>query len=252
MRGRACDHVVMLPGLEHVFLDLGIAEELEGPTRHVEHVAEGDGRGVRKLRVPARERSVERDRARYQYSNTNYLLLGRILEKVTGESYARLLRREILDPVGLTSTFLSGYEATIGPVRPGHTRDTSGNFAATKFADDTLMWAAGSLVSSANDMARWFDALFSGAVVSSDTLTLMVTQRTLKNGSKSPYGLGFEITMTSAGPLYSKGGGGECCGIAAQVAYLPSQSSIVAVIANTGNVPLADVNGAIWRTVLGP
>lgn len=101
----------------------------------------------------------------YQYSNTNYLLVGRIIEKVTGDSYDHLLRTEILNRVDLPNTFLSGYETGSGAPRPGHTGDPAGNFAPMEY------------------------------VVSPASLALMVSSPTLKDGTKSSYGLGgIEIT----------------------------------------------------------
>jgi D-alanyl-D-alanine carboxypeptidase len=93
-----------------------------------------------------------------RYSNTNYIALGLVIEKVTGHSYAQELEQRILEPLGLDHTELP-HAAPAGPRRRGY--------------NPNVPWAAGAIVSSAHDPSRFHSALLSGRILSSATLATM-------------------------------------------------------------------------------
>ncbi len=128
----------------------------------------------------------------FGYSNTNYIVLGVLIEEVTGQLYHEVVRNGILAPLDLTQTYLAGFETgsepfvaytgLMGPVR------------ATDFdytSNVTMAWAAGAMVSSATDLHTLFTALFDGLLVSEE-LTAQMTDNLL-------YGLGLELFEWSDG-----------------------------------------------------
>ncbi len=111
----------------------------------------------------------------WRYSNTGYVYLGQLLERVTGSPWATLVRERLLDPLGLDHTFVQGDESSPGPLARGHkvtgpltaTVKTTlgGNDPLTPFTSVvTAAGAAGAVASTAEDTARWAAALYSGKV----------------------------------------------------------------------------------------
>jgi D-alanyl-D-alanine carboxypeptidase len=160
---------------------------------------------------------------RYSYSNTNYLVLGLIAEKVTGEGLADLVQRRIVQPLHLRDTYLvtgtdlrhdptlaHGYEpdaARLAPLLPPGTPAGTA-FVGPRRPDDyvdttdvnlSAEWAAGGMVSSAEDWARFDTALMSGRLLPPAELAQMRT--TVSEGPSTPnrYGLGLEQVVTPCG-----------------------------------------------------
>jgi D-alanyl-D-alanine carboxypeptidase len=99
----------------------------------------------------------------WQYSNTNYIALGLIIERVTRQSFAQALEQRILRPLGLRHTQL----ATSRTLADLHDQGENPN----------LTWAAGGIVSTAPDLVRFFSALLSGRILSRSSLMQMKTTR---------------------------------------------------------------------------
>jgi CubicO group peptidase (beta-lactamase class C family) len=119
------------------------------------------------------------------YSNTNTVLLGRIVELVTGNPLHAELRSRVYEPLGLEDTFLAGAEEIPGGFGPGYTTEYAPFFGATeptmalneRYATvlATLPWASGALVSTAPEVVRFERALFGGELLEEATLAEMLT-----------------------------------------------------------------------------
>jgi D-alanyl-D-alanine carboxypeptidase len=199
--------------------------------------------------------------AKAEYVNTNYLLLGRIIEHVTGRTYARVLRDELLDPLNLRDTFLVGDDTVQLPYVQGTKHTLLGNFEdATTAWHDSLTWSAGGLVSSASDQLTWFTALFDGRTLSEQAMHVLVDRETLADGSLAPTGHGVMVTDSAAGPYYWHDGGGSGIGLLgttafgfhAHVGLLRDHELVLSVLANTGTSDVNKVRDAAMRyLVLG-
>ena len=125
----------------------------------------------------------------FEYSNSGYVLLGWIAERVTGLSYAEALRTYVLDPLELLDT---GYDGSLRPLEGhavGHTRNLVG-YRPARLIDPSVPYAAGMLYSTAEDLARWATRLFvdGGLFRDPETLARMTTPG-LEAGSYG-YGVG--------------------------------------------------------------
>ena len=121
--------------------------------------------------------------ARFQYSNTNYLVLGLLIEEVTGRAAAEEVRSRILDPLEMTDTYLSGYEPGPPPFESYTT--LYGTKQPTDFDYSSIVSGApmaGAMVSSARDLHRLFTALVAGELISAESFAEMT--------SGDRYGLG--------------------------------------------------------------
>jgi D-alanyl-D-alanine carboxypeptidase len=125
------------------------------------------------------------------YSNTNYIALGLIIEKATGESYAHELEQRILDPLELDRTELA-------TTRLLPDLDDDGE-------NPNLPWAAGSIVSTTHDLSRFFSALLSGEIVSEASLAEM--KRPASGGGGMGAGLGIFPSDQPCGRHWGHAGG---------------------------------------------
>jgi D-alanyl-D-alanine carboxypeptidase len=130
----------------------------------------------------------------WAYSNTNYILLGLLIEAATGSPYAAELKARVLAPLALTRTFAPGDEVTL-PEPHAH-----GYFPADpELVDITDLnasqaWAAGELVSTADDLNRFYAGLLSGALLGRAELKQMLTIT-----DNEHYGLGIERVLLPSG-----------------------------------------------------
>lgn len=138
----------------------------------------------------------------WQYSNTNYVLAGMVIEKVTGRPYAREIERRIVGPLGLRDTSLPGTSARIpGP----HGRAYSTLFRTGAEAreydvtalDPSLAGASGEMIASTGDLVRFMRALLTGDVLPRRQLAEMKTTVRADGGSR--YGLGLTKLKLSCG-----------------------------------------------------
>lgn len=140
----------------------------------------------------------------FSYSNTNYTLLGMIVERASGTSLAKAIRARVLQPLGLRRTFLDGEEALPEPLVPGV--DARGK-DQTNAEDPSNPWAAGAMVASVGDVARFHQALFGGAFLPREAReTLTVSPVPTGDGHRS-YGLGVFVLDS-----YATGGHGAGLG----------------------------------------
>jgi D-alanyl-D-alanine carboxypeptidase len=167
--------------------------------------------------------------SRYSYSNTGYLLLGRIAEIAGREPFAAALERRLITPLGLRHTryeparggpgMAEGYTPLgLGPVEPAVSEGTG------------WIGAAGGLWSTPTDLLAWDLALMSGQVLSPASFAIMSTPRTLSDGRTSGYGCGQSIR--DRGPVLVLQHGGAVSGFNARNAFIPSSRSGVVVMAN--------------------
>ncbi|MDJ0840138.1 MAG: serine hydrolase domain-containing protein [Acidobacteriota bacterium] len=166
----------------------------------------------------------------WSYSNTNYILLGMIIESVTGDQYVNQLRRRILVPLGLRRTYLAGSE----PVPPDRARayynDGSGELLdVTEALDMSWLWAAGALISIPEDLMVFARALFEGELLQADSLQAMLTT-TSPITPFSRYGLGVIINEVDGLELYGHDGG--TFGGSAYFAYIPQLDTALATQLN--------------------
>ncbi|MFH8518435.1 serine hydrolase domain-containing protein [Streptomyces gelaticus] len=149
----------------------------------------------------------------WKYSNTNYVLAGLIVEKVTGHPLAREMDRRIIKRIGLHHTYFpSPGDATIREAHPkGYYRDSAdAPLVDVTEIDPSWGWAAGQLVSTDSDLNRFFTALLSGGLLKDAQLTQMRTGTEPADATFGPgarYGLGLVSKPLPCGGLYWGHGG---------------------------------------------
>jgi D-alanyl-D-alanine carboxypeptidase len=175
----------------------------------------------------------------WQYSDTNYIVLGMIVEKITGTPYYTLIRRRILEPLKLRNTIPSDRRTLPGVVQgyAGPNNEFGGRDAMWEngkmIVNPQMEWAGGGFASTADDLARWAKTLYgTNTVLKDDIRTQLVTGVPAQGlGRNATYGLGAIIVPTDLGPSY--GHSGFFPGYLTEVRYYPEYDFAISIIFNT-------------------
>jgi CubicO group peptidase (beta-lactamase class C family) len=121
------------------------------------------------------------------YSNSNYALLGAVIEKVSGESWAAFMKTEIFDKIGMADTAADDARDVVPARASGYSLSGGdpGKFRNAAFTDMSVPYAAGALRSTVEDMARWNAALFGGKLLKPESLKEMLAPGRLRNGAET-------------------------------------------------------------------
>ena len=166
---------------------------------------------------------------RFAYNNSGYVLLGAIIESVSGMSYEVFIQQRIFEPLGMKSSYY-GNHARIVPRRVSGYGGAPGEYENAPYLSMTQPYAAGSLLSTVEDMQRWNTALFGGKVVSEASLKKMITPYELTDGNSTGYGYGLGVADVRGNLSITHGGGIH--GFSTSGLYLPERQIYVAVLSN--------------------
>jgi len=176
---------------------------------------------------------------RYEYSNTNYHLLGQLIEKASGQSYGAYLASRQFQAAGMTATRQSEPPALVPNQAVGYDWNGKARLPNVIFLPARLDTGDSGLVSTASDLAKWTTALASGRLVSDATLKQMITPGTLADGTPAAYGLGLVVTRYKGQTLV--GHSGAVPGYSSSIFYFPDSKLAVILLCNLYNgTPLTD------------
>jgi CubicO group peptidase (beta-lactamase class C family) len=183
---------------------------------------------------------------RFAYSNSGYILLGYIIEKVTGKSYEQVLQENIFSPLNMHNT---GYDhhATLLKNRASGYEKVGQNYVNAKFIDMSVPYAAGSMYSTVEDLYLWDQALYGNQLLRKENKELLFAKHIPSGGSHYGYGWGIgEISLgNTAERIQTVGHGGGINGFNTQITRIPSDKSFIVLLNNTGGAPLNDMTNAI-------
>jgi CubicO group peptidase (beta-lactamase class C family) len=181
----------------------------------------------------------------YRYSNTGFVLLGIVIEKVSGASYRDYMQTRLFTPLGLSHTAVDD-DAEIVPMRvAGYTNDPKAvsGFDNASFTSMTYPGGAGALRSTCEDLCAWHTALLGGKVLQPAMLRAMLTPITLNDGSlptqanrkgeRAPVHYGFGIDVDPVDGRSAVSHGGSIQGFASFLQTLQAEQMTMAMIMNT-------------------
>ena len=167
---------------------------------------------------------------KFEYSNTNYVLLSFIVETIDGKSFAEILKQRIAVPLALTNTYYGG---KIDPARNEAKSYTRANtWVQATETDMSIPTGAGAIVSAPSDLNLFLIALFSGKVISNESLSKM---KEMKDG----YGLGL-IQF----PFFEKkafGHTGGIDGFQSSASFFPDENIAITMLVNGASMPSNDI-----------
>ncbi len=167
---------------------------------------------------------------KYAYNNSGYYLLGAIIEKVSGQTYAKFLEHRIFVPLGMTDTAYEGHERA-GILRAAGHQKTDTGYGPSTPLNMSQPYAAGALVSTVEDLAKWEAAISAGMLLKPASWKQAFTAYTLADGKSTDYGYGWAIDKLRGNHAISHGGGIN--GFSTYALRLPQDKVFVAILANS-------------------
>lgn len=187
----------------------------------------------------------------WAYSNSNYALLGWVIEKVSGSSYINFMKERILKPLGMNNTVFSDPSfkspfRTTGYLNIGNQFSIAPPSTASINSDGTIM-------SNIEDMVKWDGALRDRRLLKPKSYELYLKATTLNSGRWRPYAMGLNVSLPGAEPYY--GHGGNSVGFSAGYACYPKAKISVIVMGNVyafGGEPMAKQIAEMYEPLLEP
>jgi CubicO group peptidase (beta-lactamase class C family) len=166
---------------------------------------------------------------RMNYSNSGYVLLGYLIERITGESYESFVQKNIFTPLGMKDSGYDSNSAVIARRAAGYEPGPNGPVNAG-FIHMSIPHAAGALYSTTEDLLRWEQGLFGGKILSAASLQKMTTP------FKNDYAFGLTVHTEKGRKVIEHGGGIE--GFNTSLVYYPDDKLTVVVLGNlNGSAP---------------
>ena len=166
------------------------------------------------------------------YSNSGYQILGLILEKVTGKSYGEILTERITTKIGLANTYMATGKIDVSKNEALTYMNFGDGWKPVAETHPSILFSAGAIVSTPNDLTKFIQALFEGKLVSKENLDQM---KTIRDGE----GAGMEAMPFTGKTFYGHTGGADNYG--AVLAYLPEEKLALAYTTNAKVYPVADI-----------
>jgi CubicO group peptidase (beta-lactamase class C family) len=183
---------------------------------------------------------------KWAYSNTNYALLGRIVEIASSTPWQAYIQAHVFAPAGMTESAFMDDEVRLQDVATGYAPEKDKLLVAGTF--NGWAGAAGAIVSTASDMAKWDAALFGGKIVAPDDLALMTRPGALPAlSAKSRYGFGWVVdTFDEQQRLWHNGG---TLGFSASNHIYPGLSEAIIVLENNSGSDSDAIADAVFNTL---
>lgn len=173
----------------------------------------------------------------YHYSNTGFILLGLVIEAETGKPLGTVWRERFFTPLGMTNTYFQGDGPPPATSARGYKKTTTGLVAINDGSsyrptesEGTVIWAAGGIIASAPDIARWGRALYGGSVLSATSLARMTAFTFHPEKQGGYYGMG--TRMRKFQDFNMEGHTGTLRAFNAAMWYLPELDLTVVVLTN--------------------
>jgi CubicO group peptidase (beta-lactamase class C family) len=165
----------------------------------------------------------------WRYNNSGYVLLGAIIENISGQSYEDFIADNISAPLELDNTWYGGPKL-IPNRASGYGRNADGEIQNAAYLSMTQPHAAGAMLSTTGDLARWHEALTGGEFIHDSSYEKMTTVARLNDGETYPYGYGLGIGQLRERRMIAHGGGIN--GFTCYSLWLPEEDLYVAVLTN--------------------
>jgi CubicO group peptidase (beta-lactamase class C family) len=179
---------------------------------------------------------------KWNYSNSGYVLLGYLIEKISGESYSQFVQENIFTPLGMKDSGYDSNSAIIAHRAAGYSLNDKGLINAG-YIDMSIPLSAGALYSTTEDLLRWEQGLFGGKLLSAASLQEMTIP------FKNDYAFGLAVHEANGHKVIEHGGGIE--GFNTQLTYYPDDKLVVVVLANQNTGATGDIASKLAALVHG-
>jgi len=179
----------------------------------------------------------------FAYSNLGYIVLGYLLERISGQSYEEFIRENIFKPLGMNDSGLMSFVSILPRRASGYWPGSNGIENADRTFDPRIGFSSGSLYSSTEDLLRWEEGLFGGRLLSPASLRKMTTP------FKSDYACGLHVNHVN-GHLTIEHDGNNI-GFNSDMAYYPEDHLAVIVLANLNGTVTGEMTSALAAVAHG-
>ena len=230
----------VLPDVPAAWADVTVAQLLTHTSGIPSYTSLPDfSRNFRKDYTPSELVTLVRDQpmdfapgTKFRYNNTGYVLLGLIIEKVSGQPWATFLTERIFTPTGMPTARVNDH-AIVVPHRAQGYAWTNGVLRNGEYVSPTQPYAAGALLVSVLDLVKWEQSLAKRPLLSPASLASMHAPAHLADGKTHPYGFGWDVSPYRTRPRHAHGGG--IPGFSTYVARFVEDEVSVIVLANEGS-----------------
>jgi len=179
---------------------------------------------------------------KWNYSNSGYVLLGYLIEKISGQSYSQFVQVNVFTPLGMKDSGYDSNSAIIAHRAAGYAPSDNGLINAG-YIDMSIPLSAGALYSTTEDLLRWEQGLFGGKLLSVASLQKMTTP------FKNDYAFALAVRDANGHKLIEHGGGIE--GFNTQLSYYPDDKLTIVVLANQNTGATGDIASKLAALVHG-
>ena len=188
---------------------------------------------------------------KWQYSNTAFVMLARVIEKLSGMSYADFLRTRIFEPLGMSRTRYEDQQLVETNRALGYTRFAMGEQEHEQHLDYSWFSGAGAIESTLGDLEKWNNAIDRGTLLTPVSRTMMHTTQKLADGTDTSYGFGlFMRTLPNGKHIVLHGG--DTTGFGSQDARFVEDGIDVIVLTNQEPASYNAIMNAVYRVVAAP
>lgn len=185
---------------------------------------------------------------KWSYNNSAYFILGYVIEKASGMSYPDYVEKKIFAPLGMKNSYYGSMTKIIpNRARPYQKRDSE--FRNAEYLSLTQPYAAGSIMSTVDDLLIWNLAVHSGKLVKKETLQKAQTDYKLNNGKPTHYGYGWGLDELKGSPTVEHSGG--IFGYTTNGIYLPRENVYVIVLTNRDDQGPGDTSMKMAALAIG-
>jgi len=186
--------------------------------------------------------------SRHEYSNSGYVLLGVIIEELSGKTYEEMLQEKIFDPLQMTNSGFDHGDEILKNRASGYHRMGS-RFVNTNYIDMSTPFSAGSIYSTVEDLFLWDQALYTEKLLPKKYIDMLFEEHSLIGWQH--YGYGWEVAKLPLGNSHEEietvGHSGFINGFNTKITRVPSENTVIILLNNTGGVPLFNIT----RSILG-
>ena len=184
---------------------------------------------------------------KFNYSNSGYVLLGIIIENITGTTYEQALQDQIFTPLGMHDSGLENQKDVIPNKASGYNKFAN-IYEKANYINMSAAYAAGAIYSTVEDLFLWDQALYTYKLLPPKYMDVLFQAHASAWGGQS-YGYGWEVGKTNIGRtkerVESLSHGGVVNGFNTQITRIPSSKSSIILLNNTGGAPLFDMVSSI-------
>ena len=184
----------------------------------------------------------------FKYNNSGYILLGHIIEVISGTSYENFIQANIFDTVGMTNSYY-GSMAKLIPNRARGYSETETGYRNADYLSLTLPYAAGSIMSTTSDLLKWQNAISANTLIKRNTLENAINGSTLTSGEVISYGYGWIKGDLNGSATVEHSGG--IFGYSSNGIYLPEEDVYVIGLTNCDCGNVGDIVSNVAAMVIG-